>query len=315
MSSFSIGYTAVAGLQLAKTRPLTLLYWFGLTLLVSIGGAALMFGTGAMSFYQELLKQGSEGATDPEAMFASIGRLFGVMALMIPIYLLFIATLTTAAIRAVLEPENSAFGYLRLGAAELRTLVVLVAISVIMFLVYLVVVFLAAIVGGAAAIGGAAAGGDAAGGVFAGLFTVLLILLVIVGLIWFATRMSLAVPQTFDTRSINIFGTWAITKGNTGKLFLAYLLAFLIYFGISLVGGLINVALMGGSLASLATGTAAGEAPDMAAIFGSMGPAIVVNMLISGIVAALGTAVMICPSAEAYLELANRSQREADVFA
>jgi hypothetical protein len=311
VSDFSIGDTATAGVRLLWKRPLTLLYWFGLTLLLSAAATALMFSTGALSLYQQLLTQNA--TPDPAAMMTSMGRLFGVVALMIPVYLLFFAVMTTAAVRAVLQPEKSAFGYLRLGGAELRTLVVVVAMMLILFVAYAVLVFVAAIIGGVA-IGGAAAGDNAGASVLAVLFMIFVIIAVMVGLAWFATRMSLALPQSFDTRSINIFGTWAITKGKTGRLFLAYLLAFLIYFGISMTGGLINVAIMGKSMIGLFSAGAGGATPDMSAFF-EMGPAKIVSILVSAVVATLGTAVMVCPSAEAYLELANRPQRDADVFA
>jgi hypothetical protein len=313
--SFSIGNTAVAGLMLLKNRPLTLIYWFGLALLVTGGGAALMYGTGFMKVYQQVLTQGAGETMDPQGMMAALRRMLGLMALMVPIYLLYFAAMTTAAVRAVLQPEKKAFGYLRLGAEELRTLVVLLAVTVIIVVAYVAAVFVAAVVGAAAAIGGAAAGGEVAGGLLSILLVLLIVILVIAALAWLATRMSLAIPQTFDTRRINIFGTWAITKGNTGKLFLAYLLAFLIYFAITMVGGLINLALMGQSLAALIASANSSNPSDVTAVFERSMPVMIVNLVVSGIVAALGTAVMVCPSAEAYLELANRSQRDADVFA
>jgi hypothetical protein len=314
MTTFSIGDTAVAGLRLAKNRPMALLYWFGLSLLVGGAGSLLML-SGVGSDFSRLAAGGAGGTADPKAVAQAMGRMLGAMGLLIPLYLVFTAMMTTAAVRAVLEPHRRAFGYLRLGFEELRTIVVMLALGVMMMLAYIALLIVFAVVGGAAIVGGAAAGGEAAGGALGILVMLVLGIAVFVGFFWFATRMSLAVPQTFANKSINIFGTWALTKGAAGKLFLAYLLAFLIYVALSMVAGLVNLALIGGSMASLGLSADASTPPDLSRIFATMGPALIVNLIISGVVGAIGMAVMVCPSAEAYRELGGGAASEAEVFA
>jgi hypothetical protein len=68
-------------------------------------------------------------------------------------------------------------------------------------------------------------------------------------------------------------------------------------------------------MATLALQANSTTPPDLSRLFASMGPAMVVNVIISAGIAAVGMAVMICPSAAAYRELGGRVEREAEVFA
>jgi hypothetical protein len=316
MSDFPIGDTATVGFRVIRDRPLILAYWFGATLLFSLGAAALMFTVAGSAFTDIVSQSTATTPQAPEQALALVGRVLGAIGLLLPLYLLFGAVMTTAANRAVLEPDNSAFGYLRVGADELRTLVVLVAVAVLVVVAYMVLAILVGLIFGGAVMGGAAAGGNLAGGLFAGLLMLVMIPALIAAVAYFATRMSLAVPQTFDTKSINIFGTWKLTKGNTGKLFLAYLLAFLIYFGISMVGGLLNLALgLGGRAGILGAASKAGDGANTASLLTLMGPTFLLSLVISGVVSTLGLAVMVCPSAQAYRLLGRRPTEAAEVFA
>jgi hypothetical protein len=249
----------------------------------------------------QTLPQGANA--DPTAALQMAGRLMGVLALMIPYYLLVGAIMTAAANRAVLEPDNSAFGYLRLGASELRILVVNLVIGVIIFFAY----FAAAIIGGLFMGGFAvAARGNPAMAIPGVLIMVLAILSTV---IFLAIKFALAPAQTLDTRSINIFGSWSLTKGRFWKLFCVYLLCTVIVAAVYIVLFVALLAVTGVSAAGIAG--LAKLAPQPTSIAGVFAPMVLLYYLVFGLVGAFVLAMMLTPGAFIYQRLTHRA---ADVF-
>jgi hypothetical protein len=300
MSDFTIGEAVGTGFRVVRRKPLTLFAWFAFQLVASLLGIVIllaMTGT-AMSDMQAIQTSGAV-QTNPTAALAVMGRMVGGILLLIPYYLFVNAVITTAANRAVLEPEAGAFGYLRIGASELRMMVVSLVVALIIFCAYIA----AAMVGGLAlaAVGIAARGSAAA----AGVGVVIMVVVVLTTVIYLATRFALAPAQTLDTRSINIFGSWGLTKGHVGKIFVVYLLCGLIVVAIYLVLVLAMLAIVGVS----ATGLAALSAvqPKMTSIAAVFAPASLAYFVVVGLVGALVFAILLTPGAFMYQRIANRA--------
>jgi hypothetical protein len=237
--------------------------------------------------------------SNPTAALAVIGRMMGGLLILIPYYLFINAVITTAANRAVLEPEASSFGYLRIGASELRMMVVSFVVALIIFCAYIA----AAIVGGLvlAAVGMAARGSAAA----AGVGVVIFVGVILTTVIYLATRFALAPAQTLDTRSINIFGSWGLTKGHAGKIFVVYLLCGLIVAAIYLVLVVAMLAIVGVSATGVAALTAVQPTlTSMAAVFA---PASLAYFVVVGLIGALVFAILLTPGAFMYQRIANRA--------
>jgi hypothetical protein len=78
-------------------------------------------------------------------------------------------------------------------------------------------------------------------------------LLAAVGLmLMLAVRLSLAPPLTFATGRIDLFGSWALTRGRAGRILGAYALTLalvaLVYFLSALVVAAVGAVLAGGDL-------------------------------------------------------------------
>jgi hypothetical protein len=306
MSHISVTQAAFAGLKGLRQRPATLLVWYVVMVLLASGATALMaWAAGsALSDLREI--QASGGQADPQAALAATGQMLRGVLLVIPIYLLIGAMTTGAANRLVLRPEQSAFGYLRLGADELRLIVVTLVIGLIMLGVYLVGAVIAGLVG--AVTSGAVSGAPDPARMMTGYliafapFALFMIFLLL--------KFSLAPAQTIDTRSISIFGSWGLTKGHLLPVFLTYLLAAVVYCVIYAIGIAIAVAVW--AAMGIEQGFMAVMRPDVTSVGALMTAPMIVYFLVMGLVSAIGLALVASPGAALYQQITGRAEEAVE---
>jgi hypothetical protein len=238
-------------------------------------------------------------------VLSATGRMLGGVLLTLPIYLILGAMGTAAANRMILRPQDSAMGYVRLGGDELRLMVVTLVIGLICLGVYMVGAVVAGVV--AAVTSGAASGAPDPARMmpayFAGLapFALLLIFILL--------KFSLAPAQTIDTKSISIFGSWGLTKGHFGKVFLTYLLAMVVYCAIYAVG--IGIAVGVWTAMGVEGGLAGIMQPDVTSVTAVLAAPRLVYFLIMGLISALGLALIASPGAALYQQITGRNAEEA----
>lgn len=223
MSGFSIFEAAFTGFRVAREHPRALVAWAVLALAASatfeVGFVALL-GPGLV----ELQAIAASARPDP----GRILQLFGSMA---PYYLLFVAAgvalnaiLYAAMYRAVADEGDDRFGYLRLGADELRQLGVQSLALALFVGVYIALVMVATVA--TVAIGGAA-------GVAPSVLVRVALTLVFCALVFLGVRLSLAPAHTFATGRIDLFGSWALTRSHFWPILATYgltaVLAFMVY--------------------------------------------------------------------------------------
>lgn len=224
--------------------------------------------------------------------------------LFMPLILVVWGVVGAAVVRAVLEPENRRFFYLRLGRQELWLMLVLL-VQVILFYVALVVMMLLGIGGGALIIGLATATRlvpvviiGVLLGIGVGIAAPLLVL-------WVLMRFSLAGAMTVHDREFRLFESWRFTKGNGWKLVgLAVLLFFavigfeLLFFGsagaVALAFGLSNLERLQDVLS---------RPEDW---LGAALPMILVGISVFTIVGGYFSAILIAPFADAYDQIRGK---------
>lgn len=307
---------ALEGFRIAREKPKALLIWAAASLLISLGSSAgmvLLFG-GTLN---EFMDMGRTGNDDPAEVMSMMGQVGLLYAFLLPIALLIFAIFTSAVYRTVLRPSESAFGYLRLGATELRMAVVLVVLFLLGLVVSIAAIFIVAMI--AAAFGVAIGmGGD--GGLGAGLAVGAVILVAYAALIFaslaFWTKLSFAGPMTFAEGRIRIFESWGATKGHFWSLLGCYVVAGILGIVVSMLGGVISMAIMlglgGGGGAGLATMFETVQA-DYSSIATFFSPAIIANLVISSLFSALTYAIFLAPPAVAYRDILG-ARPDADVF-
>lgn len=178
MTPFSASDAALEGFNLIRRRWRVVLGWAGFNLLALL---MLVVVTVMASFVSAAL---TGGAKAPVAAVAGVvGGLGGLFTQ---------AILAAGVFRVEMRPEEPAFMHLRLGADELRLVVV-----------WLITLTGAWLVGWLAALIGHATG---VGAIWVGLLTVLM------GL-YFGVRFLLAAPVAFAERRVDFVRSWRLTRG------------------------------------------------------------------------------------------------------
>lgn len=291
MTAFSATDAAFEGFRITREKPKVLLIWAGFYLIISLLMPVLLVTMGGQNLMALEAEANSPNA-DPEAALANLAALGPLYAILIPMGLAVQAVLAAAVYRAILRPEDTSLGYLRLGRDELR----LTALTLIYFLLSVVAVTIVVLLGGIGA--GVAYGllGSPLLGVGLGLFFLGLLLYV-------AVRLSLAPVITFAEQRISVFDSWSLTKGQFWKLLGAYILAIASVVVVLLLAMVIFMAvaaiLAGGDIASV------GKifSPDLSSVAAYYTPPMVAYTIFGGFLNALYFAVLVSPAAVAYRAL------------
>ena len=214
-----------------------------------------------------------------------------------------------AACRAVLRPNDSTFGYLRVGSDEFRLLITTLVIAVI-FLVVGVVTF---IIGGivmAVTSGGALRGmqpGTPPPAAALGMLAVGSLPGVLV-MVFLAVKLSLAGPQTVGQRAIEVFGSWTLTKGRFWKIVATFVVGLLPIILLSCISAAILLA--GGTGATMREKMMSMQT-DMFSLDSAFDARHLVSYLVSSVTRVLVMVSVLVPSALIYQAV---KPADADVF-
>ncbi len=245
MADFSIGEALGAGFGLVGRRPISVLTW-GLAYVLL--GVALPLGLVFWALGPDIvglmskLQSGLAPNADPQVFMALQAKIMVVQPVMILAPLIVETLVGAAAFRAVLEPDNRGFAYLRLGRRELWLgLVILVGGFLTMIALFMVEI-LALVLGLLLNLAFEAAHLDWAFRIVA---FVALGLVLLIGSLAVAVRFSLAGPMSFAEGQFRLFESWELTRGHGWKLLgLALLVAIIgmvlaILFECLIAGGVI----------------------------------------------------------------------------
>ncbi|MCA3718528.1 MAG: hypothetical protein IM674_09775 [Brevundimonas sp.] len=289
--SFSATEAAFEGFRIVRRNPLAILFWGLAYVIFFVAFFALVGGQLATIIAQVETLQGSEpDMAQLQALGMSYATLLGFG---LPMGLIVGAVLSAGVARGVLFPADKAFGYLRLGADELRVMVVNIILGIVIgigsFLLFTAVIF------GATLVGQSNQGAGVLTGVLLGLAAIVL-------LCWISIRLSLAVPITVAEKRIAPCASFAVTKGKALPILGMAVIAGIMSFLVSLLGSIVSlpvVMMTGGGLDQLATM----DGLSTMQIVQAAGVGLLVWGVLNAIVSALQLAVLYAPFAAAYRDI------------
>lgn len=311
MARFSVSGAATAGFGVIGRAPLAVLVW-GLVILVTLVGPMVGLMWTLVPQFVELIKTmpqpGSATATtgaDP-AMLARMmqmqASMMGVNAISWLGGAVVKGVVVGAVFRAVLQPDQKRWAYLRLGKSELWLALVTLVQGVLFMMAYFAVAIGGLILGMIVYLAGAAMGDG--GKLVAGFLIVLVVLAAAGLLIWGVLRLSMAGPMSFAEGEFRLFESWAFTRGQSGRLLGMALLLALIVIALELVlYAVLGVAAFGSWQGIRATVEALRGQPPEAWLRAFWKLAAIGGVVLS-FVGAFAMTLIYAPWAKAYQELA-----------
>jgi hypothetical protein len=200
--------------------------WALILLVISLVSTWLMTATAGPALMKLAKMPAFQPSSDPTQVFATFSQLLPMYGALLLFSLLFYPVLYAAMNRAVLRPSDERYAYLRLGADELRQLLLLLLYAGMFLAAYVGVILVMVLVFTVIALV-ASAFGQAVAGVVTALAAAIAVVGIFCAVIFLAVRLSLASALTFATRRVNLFGSWTITRGRFLPMLGAYLLALL----------------------------------------------------------------------------------------
>lgn len=315
MARIDIGKTAFAGFGLVARKPLTVAGWALFILVLGILPVVGILAAMGPALADLIAVSKSGGEPTSQQMMPFISTWYAANPILWVLSLLVRVMLAGAVFRAVLEPRESRWAYLRLGMGEVMLALVVICLSILLSLGAMVWIGLTAGVGFAlwqashpATIG----------------FCILSGVGLAVMLIWLSLRFSLAAPMSFAERNFRLFKSWKVTRGNALNLLLVALILVLIVMvlegvimallaaaGMAAAGGMGGLHQMGGMhhLDEQAMEAFFRQSPK--ALIGSLGPWIVIGGLVASYIGAVFVVVFTAPWAEAYRQLRGPAEATA----
>jgi hypothetical protein len=208
-------YGAFAGVRLIRRETRAFAVWICLWLMAITLSALLVAFGGAVP-------------TDP-GVYHNLGARFGpYAAVLMTVFLLAWATTTLAVFRAVLQPDETEFFYMRMGAEELRLAVMsLVAFVLILILggvpAFLLLALASPVLEAAPAL--------------IKYITMIGAAATIAFDVWVGVRLSLIAVETFAEGRFHLTAYWPLARGRFWYLILLYAVCFLMFLGMGAVVG------------------------------------------------------------------------------
>ena len=292
MTEFSVSDVAFEGFRLTRERPGAVAVWVVVEIALLVITASLIAANPAFVQMAELMiRLQSDPQTIIPQMQALAPRIFPTMAQTTPITLIIGVILRTAVYRAVLRPQEAGLGSVRLGLDEVRVLSVNLLIGLIVV--------------GVIMVDGAVIGTLRLAGTAGSMVAFIFLLASLAAMVVVALRLSLAAPQSFAQRKLNLFGSWRLTKPILWPMVGSYLIAGILYLVVFVLLNVIRnglAAVMGGGGPQAMLGVGA------LALTKHLG---VLELLLEGVVAGLGVAILNSPSAMIY-QIVTRAGAKAE---
>lgn len=202
---------ALEGFRILRARPKLLAFWGAISLFGY--GLCVLILVALLGPYQQAIRAISTASVN-DAQTVSM-QILTALAISAPVYILTSAVLNCAVCRASLGTEDDRLGYLRFGTREIQIAIVL---GVTLALQIAILILLA--------------------GLWMSMrlgqnVDVLGLFIAFGAALWLRVKLSLNVAQSFATRRIDIFGSFALTREQFAPLLAGYIIVFGLALGVT----------------------------------------------------------------------------------
>lgn len=298
MTTFSFGGAVGAGFGVIARNPLAFLAWCAVYLVVALGPLALMAAAiwpqfGALAALAEAeVEPDSPAAT--QQMMSLMGQVNALSLLQWATSLASSTLIVGAVFRAVLEPQNRRWFFLRLGRQEFWLALCLVVVAVVAILLVALSTFPIMIT--SLVLVAAGPSQTLAPGVGLGIGAMVLIALG--AMLWLFVRFSLGLPMSFAGSYFRLFESWSLTRGHAAKMVLVGV-------AVSLLATLVQIAVFVGFIfAAVAILRPTAEFDVTTLTFAQVAPILALAAVLMALVSVFGTVLYSAPLAQIYRQLA-----------
>jgi len=316
MSEFSIKDAALTGFRFGREHPMAILVWAVISLVSTLLYDWITLSMAGQAMTQLVAIQEAQAAdpmsVDPNAVFPIMGQVYSAMFVSSIPLLIAGALLTGAATRGVLKPNETAMGYVRFGADEVRLIIVLIVIGIILGLILMLGSVVASIIAVTVVVATGAGAPPTPEQIAGPLLTYMAPIMIVTGVLclFLYGKFSMAPPLTLDRKAINIFSSFGMTKGLGGRIFRALLLAGLLYLIVGILGGAIVLGVIAAMTGDISQVTTFFTQPDMSSAAAFFTPLRLVVAVVGSVISALGAAIMLTPPATIYRALTEEGVDE-----
>ena len=298
MTTFSFGGAVGAGFGVIARNPLAFLAWCAVYLVVALGPLALMAAAlwpqfGALAALAEAeVEPDSPAAT--QQMMSLMGQVNALSLLQWATSLASSALIVGAVFRAVLEPQNRRWFFLRLGRQEFWLALCLVVVAVVAGLLAALSMFPIMIT----SLVLVAAGPTQTLTPGVGLGIGAMVLIALGAMLWLFVRFSLGLPMSFAGSYFRLFESWPLTRGHAAKMALVGVV-------VSLLATLVQLAVFAGFIfAAVAILQPTAEFDVTTLTFAQVAPILALAAVLMALVSVFGTVLYSAPLAQIYRQLA-----------
>lgn len=299
MTTFSFGGAVGAGFGVIARNPLAFLAWCAVYLVVALGPLALMAATLWPQF--SALAALAEAEVDPDSpaatqqMMSLMGQINALSLLQWATSLASSALIVGAVFRAVLEPQNRRWFFLRLGRQEFWLALCLVVVVVVAGLLAALSMFPVMIT----SLVLVAAGPTQTLTPGVGLGIGAMVLIALGAMLWLFVRFSLGLPMSFAGSYFRLFESWTLTRGHAAKMALVGV-------AVSLLATLVQIAVFVGFIfAAVAMLQPTAEFDVTTLTFAQIAPILALAAVLMALVSMFGTVLYSAPLAQIYRQLAQ----------
>ena len=298
MTTFSFGGAVGAGFGVIARNPLAFLAWCAVYLVVALGPLALMAATIWPQF--GALAALAEAEVDPDSpaatqqMMSLMGQINALSLLQWATSLASSALIVGAVFRAVLEPQNRRWFFLRLSRQEFWLALCLVVVAVVAGLLAALSMFPIMIT----SLVLVAAGPTQTLAPGVGLGIGAMVLIALGAMLWLFVRFSLGLPMSFAGSYFRLFESWPLTRGHAAKMALVGVV-------VSLLATLVQLAVFAGFIfAAVAILQPTAEFDVTTLTFAQVAPILALAAVLMALVSVFGTVLYSAPLAQIYRQLA-----------